>query len=535
MSFHDFCHNFLGLPEDFFSMKLHREGDALAVSKKPKAKSLRPVLPKTTTLPQLEKLFQTRLREKLFNVDGAVVCGLQRASTQDKHMTEDHLFQVMCHHGCMPTRKEITEMMAHFDGNRDGKIDLQELACELLQLPRPSAVSHINPFYSERPPVSAATRRLVQRLSIACERTAAPPSRIYNVFRQFDKDGSGSIAYDEVEMMVRDFGCEVEGRDAAALLLERFTGGKGSMNYIDFITGVIGLQPDALKSDPNSSCPATPQLIQTVSTNLKKQLFNTDSGQKRLLNVFDKDGGGTINIAEFQQGIDELNLPVDRKQINHLFKQFEQAQKVNGEISVIEFTKSLFGMSSARKTSRSHSSLGNSRPLPTSRGGSPCMPKEFRDSRPRTSMSMASSRPKTTVSLGSMRTPGRPAPMQSHRSSPMMGGSAQLDLRAAQSPARLQPISTPSSWQASNPASSRSRVPTHRRENLRREPHCVPVRSFQVTDSGQQHNFSPKLINQLTGAPSRQSTNRSRGGNIRSDVTQLPNFHLSTAFGANHE
>lgn len=24
MSFHDFCHNFLGLPEDFFSMKLHR-------------------------------------------------------------------------------------------------------------------------------------------------------------------------------------------------------------------------------------------------------------------------------------------------------------------------------------------------------------------------------------------------------------------------------------------------------------------------------------------------------------------------------
>lgn len=94
-----------------------------------------------------------------------------------------------------------------------------------------------------------------------------------------------------------------------------------------------------------------------MSTNLKKQLFNTDSGQKRLLNVFDKDGGGTINIAEFQQGIDELNLPVDRKQINHLFKQFEQAQKVNGEISVLEFTKSLFGMSSARKTSRSHSSV----------------------------------------------------------------------------------------------------------------------------------------------------------------------------------
>ena len=32
-------------------------------------------------------------------------------------------------------------------------------------------------------------------------------------------------------MMVRDFGCEVEGRDAAALLLERFTGTDRMMVY----------------------------------------------------------------------------------------------------------------------------------------------------------------------------------------------------------------------------------------------------------------------------------------------------------------
>ena len=99
------------------------------------------------------------------------------------------------------------------------------------------------------------------------------------------QDGSGSIAYDEIESMVRDFGCEIEGRDSSALLLDKFTGGKGAMSYMEFITKVIGLQPDALKSDPNSSCPPTPQIVETVSDQVKKQLFNSPGGRNKLLSV----------------------------------------------------------------------------------------------------------------------------------------------------------------------------------------------------------------------------------------------------------
>merc|ERR1719313_1827825 len=177
------------------------------------------------------------------------------------------------------------------------------------------------------------------------------------------------------------------------------------MSYMEFITKVIGLQPDALKSDPNSSCPPTPQIVETVSDQVKKQLFNSPGGRNKLLSIFGKQGGNTVSEAEFKSGVKALNLPLDRKQINHLFKQFERAQESKGEISVMNFTKNLFGMATHRSSASSHKSLdmarqgSDSRPLPTSRGGSPCMPKEFRSSRPRTSLSSPldyPARPKST-------------------------------------------------------------------------------------------------------------------------------------------
>lgn len=523
MSFDDFFMGLVGLPSDFFTMTLHRaEGAESSGDSKPQqqaAKSLRPVLPASTTMSKLEKLFKMRLRERLFNVNGAVVVGLRRATQNDSHMNEDHLFQVLTHHGLMPSRKELAELMCHFDQNRDGKIEYTELACELLQLPRPAHVQHVMPFYPDRPKVSQSTRRLVHKLAIACERAAAPPARIYNLFRQFDKDGSGSIAYDEIECMVRDFGCEVEGRDAAALLLDKFTGGQGAMGYMQFITSVIGLQPDALKSDPSSSCPATPQIVEKVSDSVKKELFNSKGARNKLLQMFDPDGGGTVTLAEFQKGVHELNLPVDRKQVTQLFKQFEKAENSNGKISVMNFTKNLFGMSTHR-SNKSSSSYGGTRPLPTSRGGSPCMPKEFRENRPHTSMSAVSEPP---LALGGhLQPPLSPGPTKLH---PMLRSGTPEPILASSRRSMTPGMST-----------NRSRAPTHRINNLRREPHSHYVQNFCVTDSGQDHNFSPDLVASLAGTKSRSVRSVShRQGGLKSDVAQLPNYHLTTTYGRSHE
>merc|ERR1712178_509118 len=113
------------------------------------------------------------------------------------------------------------------------------------------------------------SKSMIHKLAIKCERYAAPPQRIYSLFKSFDKDGSGSISYDEVEAMVREFGCEVEGMNSAALLLEKFTRGRGSMSYIEFVTNVIGLQPDALRETPGSKIPATPEILNKFQESLK--------------------------------------------------------------------------------------------------------------------------------------------------------------------------------------------------------------------------------------------------------------------------
>jgi len=209
MTFNDWCLKFLGLPSDFFTMNLMHPEDPADGAGIAEMKSLRPVLPSSTTFKQVESLFRTRLRSRLFNVDGAVILCLKRSSIGDTKMNEDMFFNALMQNGIMCNRKQLSEIMSYFDQNRDGWIDYVELAHELLQLPRPGHVKHVMPFYPDRIKIGTKAKDAVQRLAINCERQAAPPARIFGFFKGFDKDGSGSISFDEVELMVREFGCEV--------------------------------------------------------------------------------------------------------------------------------------------------------------------------------------------------------------------------------------------------------------------------------------------------------------------------------------
>ena len=201
-------------------------------------------------------------------------------------------------------------------------------------------------------------------------------------------------------------------------------------------------------------------------------------------------------------------------------------------------------MATHRSTGSSHRSLDkglDTRPLPTSRGGSPCMPKEFRNHRPRTSMSSPidyshpmSSRSQVQVPpMASMPTLMSPAPAltpgHDNKLHPMLRSTTGPDL------------AHPSSRRSCTPtmlSTSRSRVPTHRMENLRREPHSRYVQNFCVTDSGPEANFSPELATKLGGGKLTSRSRRSRSSRqqgLNSDVTQLPNFHLTTSYGRDHD
>ena len=52
------------------------------------------------------------------------------------------------------------------------------------------------------------------------------------MFKKYDEDGSGCIAYDEMRELVRETGAEVEGQDMAAVLLDKYSQGTGEIPYM---------------------------------------------------------------------------------------------------------------------------------------------------------------------------------------------------------------------------------------------------------------------------------------------------------------
>ena len=66
------------------------------------------------------------------------------------------------------------------------------------------------------------TLQVLNKLRIIAERAAASPQKLSTMFQTYDQDGSGEIAYDEFDIMVKEMGCRVKGANSAEQLLERF-------------------------------------------------------------------------------------------------------------------------------------------------------------------------------------------------------------------------------------------------------------------------------------------------------------------------
>lgn len=583
MTFDDFVLKFLGLPPDFFTMDLMKADGAVDSMQEGGSggggppKSLRPVNPASTPYETVEKLFRTRLRKRLFNIDGAIINGLKRQSQTDKDMTEDMLFNTVRANGVTCTRKQIVEIMNYFDQNRDGRVDYLELAHELLQLPRPGHVRHIMPYYPTRPAVGTVSKAIIRKLAINCERAAAPPARIYSLFKSFDKDGSGSISYDEIEAMVREFGCEVEGMNAAALLLDAFTKGKGSMSYMEFVTNVIGLQPDALREQPGSTTPATPEILNKFNESLKEKVFGNKACRDKAFVLFDKDKGGSITLPEFRRGVHEMGLPVSKKQVEQLFREFDQGG--TGSLDMMTFTRDLMGMD-RQKTAAPKTQFSS-----RSRGGAPSMPKEFRvptARRPKTSLDgeepslefhspahaqsrshsvneIPSERRRLNSSSGSQimildhdDDDVHPAKRSSRRGSPLKSTSTPPRMLPGLSASKSPPLmSSTLRAPSTGSISTASLIPTHRRKNMQTKIGGNYQGNFFVADGGLEANFSPEQINSITkkqfggdvsdrrsawneGSPLKSSRSRGSGHNMLSNQRALPAFQLSATLGPSH-
>jgi len=331
-----------------------------------------------------------------------------------------------------------------------------------------------------------------------------------------------------------------------AMLLDAFSRGKGVLSYNEFVTNVIGLQPDALREVPGSTTPLTHEIMQSASDGLKSSFFKSKMNRDRVFEIFDKDGGGSISLREFSDGISRMGLPVNKTQVEQLFQQFDQGK--SGQLNMVKFTKDLMGMGS-QKTSRSR--------MPTSRGGAPKMPKEFMDaprpktmqSRPRTSME----NDQNSLNMMELGNTMRSLTPQPSRLMPQQPNHLSQSPKKRRSPRKLDKLMAATSRSGMSLLSQTmgseawsSPVPTHRIKNVVQGRPGIGgnyVGNFFVADGSYEANFSPQQVGTIARqaglTPLGSARSSVRGAreskkvrsNMFSDQAALPHFVQTATLG----
>jgi len=365
MAFADFFQNLLGFPHDFFQMKL----TSVVPQKEKPERDLVRKLPEGTDANMLAAMFVRSLRKELYDVPASMRMVLRKERGQTGLNSND-IYRLFHMQGITLNKVELQEIIDHFDFDMDGMMNCAEMAHELLDLPLPGHIRNQLPVPRRevRPKLGARTRQLMELLRQQCRRAAVSHKKLDNMFTVYDKDGSGAIAYDEIQAMVKEFHIEVHGADAAALILDKFAP-SGAMSYEDFCTKVVGLPPGSHKSkdvDAEEQRLRPQVLRDQISTAIKKKVYTDPSAIKRAFVMFDKDMGGEISQIEFQAGFKNLKLPATKKQVNELFNEYDQ--NGIGYLSTQEFAK--HSMELEDETPRAAPSQKNSRRgTPKSTGG----------------------------------------------------------------------------------------------------------------------------------------------------------------------
>eukprot|EP00657_Telonema_sp_P-1_P004821 TRINITY_DN2145_c0_g1_i2.p1 TRINITY_DN2145_c0_g1~~TRINITY_DN2145_c0_g1_i2.p1 ORF type:complete len:366 (-),score=112.04 TRINITY_DN2145_c0_g1_i2:68-1165(-) len=271
--FTDFFQRLLGFPPDYFSAKLKSNAneapDKAMATRKPYDK-----LPADTPDEKLTRLFVSRVRSRLYDVNSALVNVLKKGRG-DRYFGLKELNDIIVVNGSTPTKRELQELMDHFDLRGDGRIHYHEFVYELLDLPIPREIATTIPNHKGylRPPLSLRGEELVNRIRAKCVKAAARPGRIEDMFRQFDVDGSGTITYDEVDAMVRDFKLEMKDGDAPSVLLRVFdknlAGKLSYQEFCDMLLGEKGVYEAAAKDDR----PSTAKVKTAISQGLREHMF----------------------------------------------------------------------------------------------------------------------------------------------------------------------------------------------------------------------------------------------------------------------
>jgi len=170
------------------------------------------------------------------------------------------------------------------------------------------------------------------------------------VFGHFDTDGSGGIDTHEFATGLKALGIYLSEAENMALL-NRFGAGDGTIKYQSFLDilglgNIVGEVPTGSNpiKDSTSKKEASEVELDEILKNIHKEIqqlaLSGKGGKpnyKKVFETFDKDGGGSIDLAEFMEGLSDLGLDLKAKQMSQISKIFDADGQ--GTIDYDEFAK----------------------------------------------------------------------------------------------------------------------------------------------------------------------------------------------------
>jgi len=142
--------------------------------------------------------------------------------------------------------------------------------------------------------------------------TVLPPhitQDISKTFDLFDDDGSGAISTEELEELMKSLGSPCDGKQLGVMISLLDENGDGDISKEEF--------------------------IQWYSEQLQKNELDPREMAKSMFGMFDKDGNGSITIAEFKEALDAFNVGLSMDDVAELVKELDEDR--NGLIDEEEF------------------------------------------------------------------------------------------------------------------------------------------------------------------------------------------------------
>ncbi|EME38390.1 hypothetical protein DOTSEDRAFT_75810 [Dothistroma septosporum NZE10] len=137
------------------------------------------------------------------------------------------------------TEQEVShfrDAFALFDQNGDGEITAEELGAVMRSLGQNPSESELKDMINEvdvDQTGSVDFSEFLQMMALKLKDTDEEQA-LYEAFRVFDKDGSGTISADELKAVMKTLGEDLTDKELDEMLKEADTDGDGTIDYKEF-------------------------------------------------------------------------------------------------------------------------------------------------------------------------------------------------------------------------------------------------------------------------------------------------------------